>query len=156
MFVKKIILLLTLLMLSACTLFKPEPTPTPTATATATPTATASPTPTATATATVTPTPTQTPTPLPSPTPTETATPTWQPIPGMIWPKATFGPQHVNWGTWCPSRGQNASCEIEYRLYSNGDCVVGMSCYDDCGFYYSVDTIGHRGDDWVQTGPCTD
>jgi hypothetical protein len=38
----------------------------------------------------------------------------------------------------CPNRGKNTSCEIECRLYSGNPCLV-VSCFDDCGLYYSLD-----------------
>jgi hypothetical protein len=140
------------LLLSDCSLLPtPEPTQTPMPTQTDTPAPTA--TPTYTPTFTQTPTATETPLPTETPTPEPTQTPTWGPIPGMIWPRATFGPGDVYWGQWCPSRGMNVTCETEYRDYG-GICTVGMTCYDDCGFYYSVDTIkGHTGP-YTFTGPC--
>lgn len=130
---------------------KATETPTPSATFTATPTLT--PTFTSTATPTETSTPTETPTPTVTATETPTLTPTWQPIPGMLWPRATFTANDVNWGTWCPDRGQNVSCETEYRNYG-GICAVGMTCYDNCGFYYSVDTIQYFSGPYTFSGPC--
>lgn len=144
------------LALSGCTqLFPLKPTATPTVTATATVTPTFTPTPTATETATPTlaPTPTETPTPTATPTEAATLTPTWEPIPGMIWPHATFTANDITWGTWCPERGQNTSCETEYRNYG-GVCTVGMTCYDSCGFYYSVDTIRYFSGPYSFSGPC--
>ena len=41
--------------------------------------------------------------------------------------------------TWCPQRGENVVCETEYRMYNNEECIVS-SCFDACGYYYSVDT----------------
>lgn len=38
----------------------------------------------------------------------------------------------------CPNRGKNTSCEVECRLYSGNPCLV-VSCFDDCGLYYSFD-----------------
>ncbi len=120
------------------------PTPTPTETAT----------PTATATATETPTPTMTATATETATPTVTLTPTWHPNPYMIWPRATFTQFDVWWaGNWCAERGQNVSCEIEYRDY-NGQCLVGMSCSDACGIYYGVDTIKYGTGPYSFSGPC--
>ena len=118
----------------------PTPTPTETATPTASATATETPTPTMTATETA--------------TPTVTLTPTWQPNPYMIWPRATFTQFDVWWaGNWCAERGQNVSCEIEYRDY-NGQCLVGMSCSDACGIYYGVDTIKYGTGPYSFSGPC--
>ncbi len=129
---------------------------TETASVTDTPTSTPTPTqtPTATATFTLTPTATQTPTPTETAIPTATLTPTWFPNPYMIWPRATFTQFDVWWGgNWCPERGTNVNCEIEYRIYGS-ECVVGMSCSDACGSYYGVDTIrGHSGS-YIFTGPC--
>ncbi|MGI6260048.1 MAG: hypothetical protein ACOYKC_09355 [Anaerolineaceae bacterium] len=120
------------------------PTPTPTETAT----------PTATATATETPTPTMTATATETATPTVTLTPTWQPNPYMIWPRATFTQFDVWWaGNWCPARGTNVSCEIEYRLYGT-QCLVGMTCFDACGSYYGVDTIKYGTGPYTFSGPC--
>lgn len=127
--------------LIACTPQKASPVQ---PTASEVPTATAiiaSATPTLKATqtlkATVTPAPTLTPTAIPTPT----LSPTVFPYPNMFWPQANFTIGDVSWGPWCPLRGQNVSCETEYRMYSNNRCLVGMSCYDACGHYYSVDTI---------------
>lgn len=39
--------------------------------------------------------------------------------------------------TWCPLRGQHITCEPEY--YTKYDCWI-TTCYDLCGYYYSVDT----------------
>ncbi len=125
----------------------PTPTETPISTPTFTPTATSTETPTQTATPTETLTPTET------PTETPTLTPTWEPIPGMLWPRATFTANDITWGTWCPDRGTNVSCETEYRLYG-GVCTVGMTCYDSCGFYYAVDTIRYYDGPYTFTGPC--
>lgn len=144
------------LVLSGCDqLFSPKPTvtPTPTATPTVTPTLTPTQTPTETPTPTFTPTPTETPVPTATPTEAPTLTPTWQPIPGMLWPRATFTANDITWGTYCPDRGQNVSCETEYRNYG-GVCAVGMTCYDSCGFYYSVDTIRYHGGSYSFSGPC--
>jgi cytoskeletal protein RodZ len=144
------------LLLSGCgQLFpaKSTATPTPTATPTVTPTSTPTQTPTETSSPTLTPTPTETATPTTTPTEEPTLTPTWQPIAGMLWPRATFTQNDITWGTYCSERGQNVSCETEYRNYS-GVCTVGMTCYDSCGFYYSVDTIRYYGGPYTFTGPC--
>lgn len=123
-------------------------------TPTVTPTPTETPTPTQTSTPTETPTPTLTATATETPTPTVTLTPTWQPNPYMIWPRATFTQFDVWWGgNWCPQRGTNVNCEIEYRNYG-GECLVGMSCSDACGTFYGVDTIRDRGGDYSFSGPC--
>jgi hypothetical protein len=75
----------------------------------------------------------------------------------FIWPRADFLPADVTWGNTpanCPERGVNLSCEIEYRLYDDNSCLVGMSCFDSCGFYYSVDTIKNKPDPYTFSGPC--
>lgn len=41
--------------------------------------------------------------------------------------------------TWCPLRGQNVTCETEWRT-ENGEICVVMSCFDACGYYYSEHT----------------
>ncbi len=132
---------------------------TQTASVTDTPTITPIPSNTPTPTRTETPTPTRTPTETPTPTqtaePTATQTPTWQPNPYMIWPRATFTQWDVWWGgdEWCPARGTNVTCEIEYRDYS-GQCLVGMTCFDACGKYYGVDTIRNGVGPYTFSGPC--
>ena len=144
------------LVLSGCDqVFPPKSTetPTPTATPTITPTFTPTHTPTDTATPTLTPTPTETTVPTATPTEAPTLTPTWEPIPGMLWPRATFTQNDITWGTWCPDRGYNVSCETEYRNYG-GACTVGMTCYDSCGFYYSVDTIRYYSGPYSFSGAC--
>jgi len=122
-------------------------------TPTSTPTETLTPTPTLTSTPTTT--PTETPTPTETATPTVTPTPTWEPNPYMIWPRATFTQYDVWWGgdAWCPERGTNVTCEIEYRDYS-GQCLVGMTCFDACGKYYGVDTIRNGVGSYTFSGPC--
>jgi len=115
----------------------PEPSATPTSTEA--PTATATNTPTQTATLTLTETPTETPT--PSQTPTETVTPTLELTARLIWPRAWFSPADVTWRNYtCPLEGERLSCEFEYRKDGQG-CYVGATCYDACGWFYSVDTI---------------
>ena len=150
-----IILLIFLLVLSACSKPAPiEPTaePSPTSTNTATPTETA------TATATKTATPTRTPTKTKVPTQTATATATLtsaeQMGGGLIWPRANFSEANITRRQgYCAAEGKNLSCEVEYRTDSSG-CYVGMSCYDDCGWYYSVNTIpGNVGPEYG-SGPC--
>lgn len=127
-----------------------------------TPTETDAPTSTSTATATHTLTAVPSDTPTASPTATETATPL-PPTPAgpaptpygqLIWPRANFNESQVLWRqTHCAQQGQNLSCEIEYRTDPSG-CYVGMSCYDACGWYYSLDTIpGHVGAEYG-SGPC--
>ena len=108
-----------------------------------------------TKTHTALPSPTATPTQTDTPVPTETLTPTWQPNPYMHWPQADFSQHDIWWGgdAWCPSRGENVTCETEYRQYSNG-CFVGMTCYDACGKYYGVDTIKYGIGDYYFTSPC--
>ena len=110
-----------------------------------TPLATATYTATATATATATMTPTNRPPkellPTLTFTPAPTQTPTGVYTGGLIWPRAHFSEANVSWRTTnCANPGKNLSCEIEYRKDSS-NCYVGMSCYDDCGWYYSVNTI---------------
>lgn len=76
---------------------------------------------------------------------------------GFIWPRADFFPADITWGynpPSCPVRGINLTCEIEYRRYDDNSCLVGMSCYDSCGFYYSVDTIKSKSGEWESSGPC--
>jgi hypothetical protein len=76
---------------------------------------------------------------------------------GFIWPRADFSPADVAWGYTppdCKERGVNLTCEIEYRLYEDNSCLVGMSCFDSCGHYYSVDTIKSRSGDFTFSGPC--
>lgn len=129
---------LSLLLLSGCGA-KATLEPTVTSTPTEVPTATASSTPTQTPTLTPTETPTETPT--PSQTPTETVTPTPELTARLIWPRARFSPADVSWRNYtCPLEGESLTCEIEYRKDSQG-CYVGASCFDACGWFYSVDTI---------------
>jgi hypothetical protein len=74
----------------------------------------------------------------------------------LIWPKAEFTEADITWAgaeTWCPLRGQKITCETEYRNY-DGVCLVGHTCFDDCGYYYSVDTIKDRTGDWIGWGTC--
>ncbi|MFH1446766.1 MAG: hypothetical protein ABIG43_05060 [Chloroflexota bacterium] len=83
-------------------------------------------------------------------------TPTKSFLAGLIWPKASFTADDISWAgddTWCEQRGENVFCETEYRIY-DGECYVGSSCYDDCGYYYSVDTIPQDGGDYTFSGPC--
>ncbi len=128
--------------------------PTATMTNTAVPptnTATATPTLTATATMTCTPSPSPTETPTETPIPTE-VTAAWYPPGNLIWPRAHFGPQHISWRTsYCAEEGKNLSCETEYRK-DNQNCYVGMTCYDACGWYYSVNTIPPGVEEF--SGPC--
>lgn len=155
---KKLIVLILLigLALSSCS-EKVDFAATETArvTNTYTPTPSETPTPTPTQTPTQTATPTEKPTQTATLTPTVTQTPTWQPNPYMIWPRATFTQFDVWWGgdAWCPARGTNVSCEIEYRNYS-GQCLVGMTCFDACGKYYGVDTIRYGVGSYTFSGPC--
>ena len=76
---------------------------------------------------------------------------------GFIWPRANFTSADITWAMNspdCPVRGINLSCEIEYRTYDDGSCLVGMTCADSCGFYYSVDTIKDKQGEWIGVGPC--
>lgn len=78
------------------------------------------------------------------------------PMMGLIWPKAVFTDADILFAgaeTWCPLRGQNISCETEYRNYE-GVCLVGHTCYDACGWYYSVDTIKSRQGPYTFSEPC--
>lgn len=142
---KKFIIFVTLmLILSACsTSAQIQPTnPNPAVlvkTSTPLPTATNSPTPTATATLTAT--PTNRPAKVLAPIITVTVGPTQSTAGGLIWPRAKFTEANVTWRTTaCAEPGKNLSCEMEYRKDAAG-CYVGASCYDDCGWYYSVNTI---------------
>jgi len=130
--------LLVILLLAGCRAkATPEPTatPSPTQEPTATQTCTPSQTPTLTLTAT------STETPPPSQTPTETVTPTLELTARLIWPRALFSPADVTWrNTTCPLEGEFLSCEFEYRKDNHG-CYVGATCYDACGWFYSIDTI---------------
>ncbi len=140
---------LVLFFISGCgTKTTPKPSATPTVTEM--PTVTASSTPTQTATLTPTETPTETPT--PSQTPTETVTPTLELTARLIWPRAWFSPADVTWRNYtCPLEGERLSCEFEYRKDSQG-CYVGATCYDACGWFYSVDTIPPGVEEF--SGPC--
>jgi hypothetical protein len=42
--------------------------------------------------------------------------------------------------TWCPDRGKNVSCEYECRITPGGSPCLVASCYDACGYYFSVNT----------------
>lgn len=56
--------------------------------------------------------------------------------------------------TNCPLRGQNVTCESEYRLY-DGRCYYSHTCYDDCGLYYSKDNLPKVWNEFQGfTGPC--
>lgn len=152
-----LVLFVFLLVLSACS--KPEsvePTaePNPVSTNTATPTETATATTTATKTATPTRTPTKTTVPTEAATATATLTSAEQMGGGLIWPRANFSEANIiRRRSSCSDEGVNLTCEIEYRSDSVG-CYVGMSCYDACGWYYSVDTIpDHVGPEYV-SDPC--
>lgn len=150
-----LVLFVFLLVLSACSKPEPvEPTAEPSATSTNTATATETATATATATKTATPTRTPTKTTVPTETATATLTPGEQMGGGLIWPRANFSESNISRRqSSCSTEGQNLSCEIEYRTDSSG-CYVGMSCYDDCGWYYSVNTIpGNVGAEYG-SGPC--
>lgn len=147
-----VLFILSLILLSGCGFFgSPTPaeteTPLPSETLTATPSPTASNTPTPTVTSTNTSTPT------PSVTPTVTFTPTPELTARLIWPRAMFGPGDVTWRDYtCPQEGQRLACEFEYRKDSSFNCYVGGTCYDACGWFYSVDTIPPGVNEF--SGPC--
>jgi hypothetical protein len=148
--IKRIFLVfLVLVLLTGCgTKATPEPTATPVLTEV--PTATATNTPPQTPTLTPSQTPTETPT--PSQTPTETPTPTPELTARLIWPRAWFSPADVVWRNFtCPLEGESLSCEFEYRKDSQG-CYVGATCYDACGWFYSVNTIPPGVEEF--SGPC--
>ncbi|MGV8049331.1 MAG: hypothetical protein AB2L21_03090 [Anaerolineaceae bacterium] len=146
-------LLIFVILLPACSAFStPIPTDTSTPLPSDTPTATLIPTSTATLTSTPTLEPTQTPT--PTVTPTITLTPTLALTERLIWPRANFASGDVIWAptqTWCALRGENLSCETEYRK-DGSKCYVGHTCYDACGWFYSVDTIPPGVEEF--SGPC--
>lgn len=82
--------------------------------------------------------------------------PTSTPV-GFIWPRADFSDADISWAKTppdCPVRGLNLTCETEYRRYDDNSCRVGMTCYDSCGYYYSVDTIKARPGEYKFSGPC--
>ena len=49
--------------------------------------------------------------------------------------------------TWCENRGMNVNCETEYRQY-DGETCMASTCYDDCGYYYSIDTCPYNSDEF--------
>lgn len=76
---------------------------------------------------------------------------------GFIWPRADFTADDITWARTppgCTERGVGLTCETEYREYPDGSCLVGMSCFDSCGYYYSVNTIDDKTGPWVGRGPC--
>lgn len=42
--------------------------------------------------------------------------------------------------TWCPLRGTNVTCESEHRWEPDGSPCEVTSCFDACGYYYSIHT----------------
>jgi hypothetical protein len=48
-----------------------------------------------------------------------------------------------NPNTWCPQRGQNVYCETENRISWDPPCLI-TSCFDACGYWYSIDTCTPR------------
>ena len=75
----------------------------------------------------------------------------------LFWPRAEFTSADISWGETpadCLARGIGLVCETEYRKYSDDSCLVGMTCTDSCGFYYSVDTIKDKQGDWIGVGSC--
>ena len=131
-------------------------TPLPTSTNTPTSTATATSTVTSTLRATRTNLPTASPTPIwvqPTVDPESSGSGSSSSRPGgLIWPRASFSDADISWrsGT-CADEGKNLSCEIEYRKDSS-KCYVGMSCWDACGWYYSVNKIPSGVTEY--SGPC--
>lgn len=125
------------------------------------PTKIETPTQIATSTLTLTPTqkPTETLTPSPSPSTTYTGEPTDDatPVPyyGIpILPRASFHHGHISRRQgFCAEEGMKLSCEAEYRTDYRG-CYVGMTCYDACGWYYSVNTIPDDVGAEYGSGPC--
>ena len=54
----------------------------------------------------------------------------------------------------CPDRGQNVQCEYEYRKYADY-CSTSITCYDACGYYYSIDNLPPDPDaPWTPIGSC--
>jgi hypothetical protein len=77
--------------------------------------------------------------------------------PGFIWPLADFTSADITWAEMppgCTTRGIGLNCETEYRIYSDGACLVGMSCFDSCGHYYSVDTIKDHSGSYTFADSC--
>ena len=144
-------LIFALLVLNACSFARgPEESPTMPSPLVEMKTFTPPPTSTSTVTPTITLTLIPTETRTPTVTPTQTLTP--RPTAGLIWPRARFSESDIIWRqTYCAREGYNLSCEIEYRKDWSG-CYVGMTCYDDCGWYYSVNTIPPGVDEFSQ--PC--
>ena len=82
--------------------------------------------------------------------------PTPTPV-GFIWPLANFTEADITWLTTppgCTERGIGLNCETEYRIYEDGSCLVGMSCFDSCGHYYSVDTIKNHSGSYIFADSC--
>lgn len=42
--------------------------------------------------------------------------------------------------TWCPQRGEHVTCETENRLNLQGEPCIVSTCFDLCGYYYSINT----------------
>lgn len=42
--------------------------------------------------------------------------------------------------TWCPLRGTNVTCETENRTNELGNPCIVSTCFDACGYYYSINT----------------
>lgn len=55
-------------------------------------------------------------------------------------------PWVISWseGNDCEQRGEGVTCETEYRLYPAGPCMAA-SCFDACGYYYSIDNCSYEG-----------
>ena len=50
----------------------------------------------------------------------------------------------------CPQRGENVSCETEWRTVGGVPCMIA-SCFDQCGHYYSIDNCSQLSGEVVFT-----
>jgi len=50
----------------------------------------------------------------------------------------------------CPQRGENVSCETEWRTVGGVPCMIA-SCFDQCGYYYSIDNCSQLSGEVVFT-----
>ncbi len=58
-------------------------------------------------------------------------------VPGFVYPtEIPLGDPT----TWCPLRGQDIQCETEVRLDLDGKRCIVSTCFDACGYYYSIHT----------------